>query len=89
MFVARFNLTVLPCHSPPAIEIKVIRNDGTVLIDDTLVRSRLENITVGATVITRLDITVRHSFNDIIVKVCFTQTTISKIIVVIVQFLNM
>ena len=56
-----YNLTVLPCLKVPGINVKFISTaDQTVILDQTFTQSRLENISVGGSVVA-LNITVLQS----------------------------
>ena len=68
-FLLHSNLTVLPCHEPPAIRIQVTSSNGSVLIDDVLTRSRLENVTFGGTTLLRLNVSIQHTADAILLKV--------------------
>ncbi len=71
VFIARANITILPCHTPPAVAVKVVQSsDGSVLLDDVLTRSRLENVTLGRTTLFRLNVTIKHADDALILKVC-------------------
>ena len=68
--VGTTNFTILPCHTPPAVAVRVVQSGGNVLLDDVLTRSRMENVTLGGTTVLRLNITVQHENDAIILKVC-------------------
>lgn len=68
-FFYQANMTVFPCNEPPAIGIRVTSSDGSVVVDDVLTRSRVENITVGGTTVLRLNVTIRHTVDAILLKV--------------------
>ena len=63
------NLTILPCHTPAAVEVEVEQADGTLLLDDVLTRSRLENVTFGGAIVFQLNVTIQHEDDAIILKV--------------------
>ena len=55
-----FDLTVEPCHNPPAVDVVGRDSSGTVVFNDTLTDSRQEDLGLG----TVLNITIKHPADD-------------------------
>ena len=54
-----FDLTVEPCHNPPAVDVVGRDSSGRVVFNDTLTDSRQEDLGLGS-----LNITIKHSADD-------------------------